>query len=377
MDFTKTVSISFKQISAFTHNEILKIVGESLLQEIKAKDPHPYFKAYVVAHEGTSNPRIIGETARPITWTRKAIQSIRQVLSRGIKFFSGHGTTNSHEGRVALGEVVANTEMVIDGKLSTVVIGYYPPEHREEVKNYDVCSQESVWSFIESAGKLFADSLQEMTGIALANSSVEAPAFAGAKTIGFVQAFDQDNENQPKANAKEMPKMEITFKDVQNYIRDHNVWPWQVFSIEQMKSDRDFGPLIVKGEKFDDEVKNLAEKFGNEKKELTGKIDELTRQGQAVTAKQRLAKILADPNSQVTDNQKKWIEKAFKEDMDDLSDEGIASFIDEQKKLCQDFLVEFGIEKSVPNPSGDRNLQDKPLEEQEVDYTDPENNPLI
>ena len=93
-------------------------------------------------------------------------------------------------------------EKEIDGKLHHVFISYHPSDVREEAKNYDICSQEAEWNFFEEAGKLFADSIEKLTGVALGNSDQQTPAFSGARRLGFVQALENKLNDNIKGDLK-------------------------------------------------------------------------------------------------------------------------------------------------------------------------------
>lgn len=173
--------------SSLTSSEIMALIDPETISRIKATDPHPFFQAYSICHEGTSQPTILGDTARPIHWTRAAVQSIKKIVLKGVKFFKGHNEDNSTDKREALGEIVANSEREIDGKLHHIAIGYFPD--KSKVSDSDICSQEANWNLFENAGKWFADTIEKMTGIALSNSKVDKPAFADARRLGMVQAF--------------------------------------------------------------------------------------------------------------------------------------------------------------------------------------------
>lgn len=190
----QNISLIALKIQSFSENEIMDMIDKNTLEEIKAKDPHPFFQLYSICHEGESRPKIVGETNRPpMLWTRKAIQSIAGVIKKGINFFLGHNADNSTNNRDSFGEIVGYAEKEIKGNLHSLVVGYFPPDKRDEAKKLDICSQESEWTFIEEAGKLVADSIQVLTGIALSNSEKDTPAFAGAKRLGIVQCFKDEN----------------------------------------------------------------------------------------------------------------------------------------------------------------------------------------
>jgi cation transport regulator len=182
------LSLQCLKLSSLSSDDILALVDPQTISRIKAMDAHPFFQAYSICHEGVSQPTILGEKSKPIHWTRAAVESIKNVVRKGIKFFRGHNKDNATEGREALGEIVADTQKEIDGKLHHVVIGYFPD--KAKVADADVCSQEADWNLIDYAGKCIADTMRKLTGIALSNSSVDKPAFEGAVRLGMVQAFD-------------------------------------------------------------------------------------------------------------------------------------------------------------------------------------------
>ena len=197
------IFLSVKRVEAFSQVDILKNISKDVLEKIKAKDPHPFFQAYSICHEGVSTPTVLEDNeSKPIRWTRKAVQSIKRIFTQGVKFFLGHNVDNSTDNRRVLGEVVGDFQKEIDGKLHHVVISYHPPEVKNEVKKYDICSQEAIWNFFDNAGKMVADSIEKLTGIALANSEIDSPAFAGAKRLGYIQAFNTIQGGGPGSGRK-------------------------------------------------------------------------------------------------------------------------------------------------------------------------------
>jgi hypothetical protein len=182
------------EIQAIDENQILSMIDHDTLEGIKAKNPHPCFKAYSLCHTGISKPKILGQGVAPISWTRAAIQSIKNVITKGVKFFHLHNADNSTSGREALGEVVASKEMEIGEKLHHVVIGYFP--NPEKVKDKDIISQESLWDFIKDGSQIIADKICELTGIAMSSSSVDKPAFSDARLLAAVQCFDEMTDEE-------------------------------------------------------------------------------------------------------------------------------------------------------------------------------------
>lgn len=317
------------QLQAFSNSEIMNMIDDDVIVDIKLKDKHPFFQAYSICHEGISTPTLIGEKAKPINWGRKAIQSIKDVVKKGVKFFFGHNDDNSTEGRKALGEIVGYKEKEIDGKLNSVIVGYFPPETKEEVKKYDICSQEAVWNFFESAGQLIAGTIDKLTGIALSSSEVDKPAFSGAKRLGFVQAFENKDIGENKMDGKSA----ITFEDVKHAIREMNIHPSQLYNLDEIKKDREFGNIV--------ENENKITEFEDQKKKLEDSLKVATRQNQLNTAKGRLADIMKD--MQLTEKEVKYIDTQFSETVDDISDEGLKGFVETQKNICKDVISFFGV----------------------------------
>jgi len=74
------ISVSCKQIQSFSNVDILNLIPPETLTKIKETDSNPLFQAYSICHEGNSTPTIIGEGPKPISWTKKAIQSLKNIV---------------------------------------------------------------------------------------------------------------------------------------------------------------------------------------------------------------------------------------------------------------------------------------------------------
>lgn len=345
-------------------SDILKMIPESVLSDIKNKDPHPFFQVYSICHEGTSTPTMIGKTSRPIHWMRTAIQSIKGKIKRGINFFLGHNKDNSTEGRETLGEIVADDQREIDGKLHHIVVGYFPD--KKKVADLDICSQESNWNFFDAMGQTFADAVESITGIALASSKDSRPAFDDARRLGMVQAFDDSgDDHQNKNNQGDLKKMDLTtvnFAELLGELKRRNVQPVQVFTLDEIKGDKEFGKEFARLEKEqaekDSKIKTLeTEKAEKEKLLLSS------------TAKSRVETAIKD--MKLTEKQKAFI-LARAEGIKDFTDAGIKTFIEDK---VEDFKVSVKlgyIKDDLPDQKPDDNKDgDK------TDYTKAANNPLL
>lgn len=321
-----------KRIDAFTQSEILHMIPRNTLNQIREKDKHPYFAAYSICHEGVSSPKVIGEGFKPILWTRKAVQSLKGVVLKGLKFFLGHNEDNSTNDREPVGTVVADTQKEIDGKLHHIVVGYFP--NKEIVANKDVCSQEGNWNLLEMAKRWVADTVHKITAIALGDSKIDTPAFNEAKRLGMVQAFETsgtDDKNKQRAEERIMDIQEL-----RDAVRKLNVIPSQLYMKEDIEKDREFAP-IFESHKKDIEAKETE--IANLKKDKDG----LNRQVQQSTAKTRLTEMVGKRS--LTEKQKEYITSRFNDTVNDMSDDGLQKYIDEKLEDYKTNASFFGTEE--------------------------------
>ena len=372
----KFVTLVCHKTQAFTDSEILALIPADVLAGIKAKDPHPFFQAYSICHEGVSTPTLIGDVAKPIQWTRKAIQSIKNVITKGIKFFKGHNSDNSTTGRKELGEIVHSFEKEIDGVLHHVAISYHSPEVKNEAKQYDICSQEAEWNFFDAFGGMVADTVDKITGIALGSSITEQPAFAGARRIGLVQAFAMENGDLKNKGEP------MTFDELKAEIKKLNVWPSQLYNLEEIKEDRKFAPVFTEVETLKNQVKEKDDKIKGLETEKT----DLNRQSQQLTAKQRLVSLIEKGEIKLTDNQKIYAKgitdnfEKFGKSLADYSDETLKTFINQ--KISDDYplIAAFTgtVDPIINNQQGNQNNNSgQSATDNKDDFTKASNNQLL
>lgn len=235
-------TIQANTAKGFSEDRLREIVGEEKINEIKKKDPYPYFKAFVVCQEGPAKPRILGKGNRLIKFTKEAVHDVFSKLKDGIKLFHRHGEDNSHKNREELGHVVGATEAVIDGKDSAVFVGYFPQAKKKLAKIQDVCSMEAVWDFLEDAGSMIATGVSELTGISLGRHETEIPAFDGAVALSEVQAFvsEQKEKKMPQEteNFYEREGSNEAFLRLRAEARKTRAFPHQIWYPEKMLGER-------------------------------------------------------------------------------------------------------------------------------------------
>lgn len=440
------VRLLLKNIHSFNQDKIIELIPQNVYDKIIEKDPHPFFAVYSICHEGVSSPVILNEGPKKIAWPRKAIQSIKNLYIKGVRLFKGHNKDSSHSGRKVIGRVIHSFEKEIEGKLHHIVITYHPPKYRNEVKDLDVCSQESEWNFFDYAGQLVAESIEKLTGIALANSKEQIPAFAEAKRLGYIQAFDsfgknasnrigetymakkrtdqdvdnifdqnndsdygnqddnrqfpqnyppqgyyypppymypypsqnpnnqpqdfrnfnqpqdfqegqkQNNQNQypmyppsypppppPRHPKNKTDSKPLTYEQLKNEAKRMKVMPSQLFTEADLRADREFVNLFSQFEMAQED---------NEKKDRM--IEELVREKDLTTAQNRIGDFISD--DKIPEEIAAFIIKRFEENkdrIDDLSDNGLKSFVKSQTELFQETAKIVNPEYDIKKNKGD------------------------
>lgn len=437
------VQLFMRPIRSFSQDKIIELIPQHIYDKIIEKDPHPFFAVYSICHEGISSPIILGTDEKPkkISWPRKAIQSIKNIYLKGVKLFKGHNKDNSHSGRRVIGRVIHSFQKEIEGKLHHMVVTYHSPKVRDEVKDLNVCSQEGEWNFFELAGQLIADSIEKLTGIALANDKEQTPAFAEAKRFGYIQAFDsfgksgsgqggiymakkkqptdqdvdnifdqnddldtdqqQDNDgdqSQPQFDPQEYQEF-LDFQKFQKFQKQQNgrkqrrndypyyppyqdfqrnrnrddidrqkqkpdnktltyeqlkkeairmkVMPSQLFSVDDLKADREFNP-------FFNELEMAKEDL--EKQNRT--IEELMREKELGTAEGRIKTLIGD--EKLPEPIFNFILSQFekdKENIEDLTDQGLKTFVKQKTELFQETAKIVNPEYDIKKNSGDNKTQ--------------------
>lgn len=316
--------------------DILSKVPEKIINALKEKEEHPYLQAYVLCHPGEFRPEIVGEKPVPIVWDSEAVKSYEKINVIGKKLFYGHKT------REIMGEIVYGL-MEND---QYIIIAHHPQNKIEAASKCDICSQEAIWDTFEVDGKLYADKVTKLLGVAIEESKHEAPAFSGASKIAQVYATEATEEK------KTMP---ITLGEIKQGIIDLNVQPYQVFDIEAIKSDVRLGPEFVKLETENETLKKSVEDKDTKIKELSESKTEIEKTIAKSTAQGRLDKLVKD--KKCTDKQIDFLNKRFaKSELEDYSDDGLSSYVDSTLDLFKDLsgvISESDTEETPPNEQGD------------------------
>lgn len=369
----KIVTFSEK-IKAY-QNDIINKIPKQTLHDIMSKDKHPFFQMYCLCHEGQASPYVENEGGKKIHWSKKAIQSIKNTILKGVKLFKGHNKRNNIRDKKIVGEVIHSFEEEKKGKLYHNIITYHSPAVREDAKGYDICSQEAEWDLVEMPdGNLFADAIKKITGIAVANSKKYKPAFAEAKRLGYIQAFE-NNETREDDNMSDFnnEKKQISFKEWLAMKDQFHVYPWQVFKLDELKSDREFGQYFTELEKVKNENEQIKNNKESEKQELLNELKEYRKQNYLNSAGKRLQRICEEKN--IDGNMRQFIDQMYEEEKtnyDELTDETLEKFIEKSTKAYQQFMKFQNINQDVPNID-----QNEDEEDENKDFSKAKNNEFL
>ena len=260
------------------------------------------------------------------------MQRLAQKIKEGTKFFVGHGKDNSHDDRIEVGEVVSSFTKEINGRLSDVVIGHFP--NKESVKEMDVCSIEASVDIDEAS--YYVDDVNDVSAIALGASAIDSPAFPGAVRLAAVQCFEEPATKTPERETK----MDVTFRDVQDFIKERNVFPHQLYNADDLKNDREFNQLFAVNEELKTKNETLIKELDDAKKAST----EAEAKVKLSSAKDRFEEFIP---KDLTAKQKTFILSRFKpEAIAELDDDKIKEYIESEKKDFAETAKLFGVTDS-------------------------------
>lgn len=362
------------QLQHMAEPELLRYVPKDTIARIKQGDEHPEFRAYAIAHEGISEPKMVGGGGLLLKYFRDAIYKIHDKLELGTPVFHGHNADNSTDGRETIGEIVGKTLREIGGKLYDIAVTYIKPEHRSAP--LDVASFEAEVGFNPNADgeTCTAVDVGEITGLALGSSAVERPAFSGATLLAAVQAFVSKDEGKGN-NAMTLEELKAACKELK-------VKPVDLFDAEDLLKVPE-----VK-EKLDLTGREAARRVRTEEvTEVSQKLKEITVERDTLKTQllQGKAKNLFDTLSterKLSDPQKAFAARdldAFKTSSTD--DDGLKRDLNAHidKKLTEYSEVAKILGVEVKSDSG--SLPGNPAADPagaggNLDYTNPEQNPL-
>jgi len=249
-------------------SEIMNIIPPDLYDEIKTKDDHPLFQAYVVGHEGEDRATFVGIGQKVMTWFSSAINKLWKKLQYGTKIFHGHNLDSSHAGRESIGEVVGKTIKTVKDRVSAIAIAYIYPDYKK--LPLDVASIEAdivVNPDINVQDDIHDVDVGEVTGIALSNSALETPGFAGATLLSQIQAFaktDKIEDNKDKGDVR------MTLKEIKAAIDEGRIQVDELFDMTEIGKNKAIQEHFQESGNIK-RYERLEKKFNESEKEWTDK----------------------------------------------------------------------------------------------------------
>src|SRR4030042_125298 len=220
------------RIQNMAASEIVSFIPPEEYKRIKAADPAPIFRAYVIGHEGVSEGRLVGGGRLVKRWFASAIKKLYDRLRVGIKLFLGHAETNEHAGRTQIGEIVGHALKDLGNRLTAIALAYIYPEFRS--LPLDVAPVEAdIRPSGEKAG-IFDVDVGDISGIALGNSAFNTPGFAGATLLSQIQAFASKEARFTHGGGS---TMESSLDDIRRAIKAENFKPSDLFDLEELTGD--------------------------------------------------------------------------------------------------------------------------------------------
>lgn len=335
-------------------SEILNIIPSNLYEEIKQKDDHPLFQAYVIGQEGEANANFVGIGQKVMTWFSSAIKKLWKNLQFGTKIFHSHNIDSSHEGRESIGEVVGKAVKTIKDKVSAIAIAYIYPEYRKLPLNIASIEADIVVNSDPNVHDDIRDvDVGDITGIALSNSEMERPGFAGATLLSQIQAF----ANKKDEGKKEGEKM--TLKEIKDVIAESRIQVDELFSMEEIGKNKAIQEHfqvtgnIKRYERLEKKFEQKEKEWADKEAEFKNKIKEMGIDGAKIKANDLFSKKAKD--RKLDDKQVKFITVK----QPNFTPEDVENLDKEVDKFMDDMLDEYKANAEIFGEKTDENIKEK------------------
>jgi len=373
-------------------NEIAEMVDAGWLAGVKASDPHPVIKAFVVGHEGESDILLAG-TPTPVSWVKRAVGWLADKIGAFTPVFYGHGAPgdNSQLGRVPVGYVVGKKLVEMGQKTAAIAAMYIFPQYKN--LSFDVASIEANIGYERYDGTVRPTFIEKITAVALGNSATSTPGFPGATLIGVLQAFA---DGMKRENG-----MAITRDEVKKAVAELGIKPSDLFTVQDLEGDSGTKRFVdeAKHDVYNQNVRLQTELNDARKRaqqETESHAAEVKRlKGETVMAKSQgvMANIISE--RKLPDKQAAFVNlrmRSFKSEAQDdaMLRADLNRYIDEVQAEYVEVLKSQGIDPATvmgKPPEGGTKTEDKPktTPPQEAGYDsnplddldNPKTNPLL
>jgi hypothetical protein len=370
------VLFALSQNMTLSNEEIKAMVDPSLLDYLRGETKRPLLKAYVVAHEGEATPQFtdgyVGE--RILKFTKDSVSRVFDAVKVGVKFFYDHYKKSQDEARTPVASIVGKSLRMVGDKMSTVIVAFFKDE---QFATYDSISMEADLE-IDSDGTV--SNILDFSAVALVPNG-ENPALPMAKSVGQVRA---NNNKLSKGQFKMNDTVSLDWHTIEAGFRQLKGLPSQVTDPEEMIGRIEVtadGRLIATGKdkKYSDYVAKLVDQTVQEKlKGVNPEIEKIKSERDALAKKVTLYEV----KPRVLDKAKEYklgdgfvdfvtkrIDR-FKPNENDI-DGSIVEWLEDKKIDYSDMAKS---SNTVSTPAG-QPANTTPADE--IDYSDPKNNPLL
>ena len=228
-------------------DDVMQYISTEQYAEIKKRDADPIFVMMSTGHEGEAVGQLYssmntGEKAKKWfkqLWPLRAIKELVAHFLRNKKtpVFDAHEIGAAH--RYVIGHIIHSLKRSIDQITHAIAIAHihdYRAKIACERGDFDACSIEAECLFGATDSPLQYEvvSVENVSGVALCNTRTAPPAFAKANILAVVAAMAENKAHrQGVSNMSENDK-QVTFRDVEDYIREHKTQPDALFKVEQL-----------------------------------------------------------------------------------------------------------------------------------------------
>ncbi len=260
-------------------NDIMQYISNEQYAEIKKRDADPIFVMMSTGHEGEAVGELYESMATGAKakkwfkqlWPLKAIKELVSHFLRNKKtpVFDAHEIGAAH--RYVIGHIIHSLKRSIDQITHAIAIAHihdYQAKIACERGDFDACSIEAECLFGATNSPLQYEvvSVENVSGVALCNTRTAPPAFAKANILAVVAAMAENKAHkQGVSNMADGDKV-VTFRDVQDYIREHRTQPDALFKVEELTAI----PAVKSAFETDFEVK--TKELREEKEALAKEI---------------------------------------------------------------------------------------------------------
>lgn len=291
-------------IQAATQSEIEGMIDPIRLAQIKQVEEDPTFRVYSLGHEGKADLNMPGIGRKTVAWIQAAVQWVSDALIPGTKVFDAHDpNTNSHEGRIQIGEVVGKAVRHIGDRVNALAAIYIFPQFKS--RPLDFASIEAEIVYDNDGTQVWPTAIQKVTGIALGNSKVASPGIPGATLLGAVQAY------AVQAFAGEGKDKIMNQSDVKAAVLELKLKPSDIFSVEEVVADKGVRTNLQEAATRVGKERDTARERVAELENINAEKDKTIQQKDIAltqsTSTSVIEAILADPECKLGDQAKAFV----------------------------------------------------------------------